>query len=213
MHSGIENVEIPDSHMACAAREVIRAAETTMLYNHSLRVFAFSWLSGRKLGVTVNAELLYICSLFHRAGVTERYRTRDSRFEVDSANAACQFMRSYGVPDETLSDAWYAIALHTTPGIAMHRKPLIALLSRGVETDMIGLHLGDFSIRQRAQVQEVFARGDRFKEKIIEALGAGMLNRPATTFGTINADIVDRLDPNYRRTNFCGLVLGSSWPD
>ncbi|MFL9910406.1 cytochrome b/b6 domain-containing protein [Paraburkholderia sp. RL17-337-BIB-A] len=34
---------------------------------------------------------------------------------------------------------------------------------------------------------------------------------PPATFGTINADILDRLDPNLRRIIFWGLVLGSSW--
>ena len=50
-----------------------------------------------------------------------------------------------------------------------------------------------------------------FKKKLLEAYARGMEHRPETTFGTLNADVLDRWDPNFRRLNFCGLVLGSDW--
>jgi hypothetical protein len=213
MRSGIEGLKIPGSQMARSARKAIREAESDLLYNHSHRVFAYGWLSGVRLGLMVDRELLYVCSLFHRAGVTDTYRSATLRFEIDGANAACRFLQSYDVGGDHIQEVWDAIALHTTPGIAMHKSPLVALLSRGVEVDMIGLHMDDFTDQQKAEVIGTYSRGERFKERIIEVLGEGMLKKPETVFGTVNADILERLDPDYRRKNFCGLILGSPWPD
>jgi hypothetical protein len=56
-------------------------------------------------------------------------------------------------------------------------------------------------------------RGPAFEELILEVLGEGMAQRPATTFGNIGADVLERWDPNFHRINFCGQVLGSKWKD
>ncbi len=209
----ITGLAIPDSAMARAARAFIREVECDLLFNHSNRVFAFGALSGAWLGLTQDVELLYVSALFHRIGLTRAYGSSLNRFEIDSANAARGFLESYEIPELSAQEVWNAIALHTTPGICSHMSPLVALLARGVEIDILGFHLGDFSPEQLKQILQEFPRERRFKEKIIDALGAGMRHRPGSTFGTVNADILDRIDPDYRRRNFCGLILGSEWAD
>jgi HD domain len=213
MPQSIAGLTIPTSAMSIAARELVSSAETELLFNHSNRVFAFGALSGVRHAIEVDSDLLYVSAMFHRVGLTEKHRGSQERFEIDSANAARHFLRSYGVSNDDIQEVWDAIALHTTPGIAKHKSPLVALLTRGVEADTIGLHLEDFSAEQKQQVLGAYRREEHFKEKIIEALGLGMQHRPETTFGTVNADILDRVDPKYRRRNFCGLVLGSVWAD
>jgi HD superfamily phosphodiesterase len=204
---------IPDTVMACSAREFVCGIETELLFNHSHRVFAFAALSGERHGLPVDPELLYVSALFHRVGLTDAHRRSTDRFEVDGANAARDFLLSHGILDAVVQEVWDAIALHTTPGIGRHKPPLVALVTRGVEVDTLGFHLDDFSQEQKRQMLDAYPREEHFKEKLIEALGSGMRHRPDTTFGTVNADILDRVDPNYRRMNFFGLVLGSEWAD
>jgi hypothetical protein len=48
---------------------------------------------------------------------------------------------------------------------------------------------------------------------MIEAIGRGLAHRPLSTFGTVGSDVLERLDPDFLRTNFCGLILGSPWED
>jgi len=66
---------------------------------------------------------------------------------------------------------------------------------------------------ERNAVLVEYPRGTGFKEKIIDVFAQAMASRPATTFGTVNADVLERCDPNYRRLNFCGLILGSDWKE
>ena len=133
------------------------------------------------------------------------------RFEVDSANAAREFLVRYALDETAISEVWTAIALHTTPGIPEFLSPLVALVSAGVQMDVRGARYDDFTAQQREDIVQAFPRECDFKKKLIEAYARGMEHRPATTYGTVNADVLDRWDPNYRRLNFCGLVLGSDW--
>jgi hypothetical protein len=134
------------------------------------------------------------------------------RFEVDGANAARDFMKSHGVPERDIEDVWTAIALHTTPGIPEHMRSTIALVTAGVEMDVLGIAYHDFSGEQRNQVCTHHPRETNFKENIIDHFANGIRNKPFTTFGNVKADVLALKDPNYRRINFCSIILGSPWP-
>nr|MBN3729196.1 phosphohydrolase [Burkholderia sp. Ac-20379] len=67
--------------------------------------------------------------------------------------------------------------------------------------------------RERAAVTAAYPRGAGFGEAVIAAIGRGLAHRPRSTAGTFGADVLDRIDPDYCRTNFCGQILGSPWRD
>jgi HD superfamily phosphodiesterase len=123
----IAGIRVPDSAMARAATQLVRDTEDDLLYNHSRRVFFWGALTGERKGLKYDSELLYIGAMFHDMGLTDAHSSPDLRFEVDGANAARNFLRSYGVPQHDIEDVWAAIALHTTPGIPEHMRPTIAL--------------------------------------------------------------------------------------
>jgi HD domain len=213
MGNRIAGIRIPDSPIAQAAAAMVLAGEPEILFRHAMRVFLFASLIGRRRGLAFDAELLYVAALFHDFGLTERYRHSRKRFEVDGANATHEFLDGHGVPADDVADAWHAVALHTTFGLHPYMAPLTALLGAGVETDLLALHFDEVSRAERDEVLQAWPRGAGFKELILEAFAAGMAQRAATTFGTVNADVLERCDPNYRRMNFSGLVLGSNWKE
>jgi len=213
MNKNVAGVEIPDSTLARAAFGHVRAIESELLLHHALRVFLFAAMIGYREAFVFDAELLYVGALFHNVGLNARYGCSRNRFEVDSADAAREFLRSHRVDETACTDVWNAIALHTTPGIPEHMPPLVALVSAGVQMDVRGARFHEFTVQQRDEIVRAFPRERGFKSKLIEAYARGMEHRPETTFGTVNADVLDRWDPDYRRLNFCGLVLGSEWPN
>ena len=103
---------------------------------------------------------------------------------------------------------WDAIALHTTPEIPWHKRPEIALVTGGVEADVLGDGLDEIAEENRASVLAAYPRVD-FKEGIVRAFADGFGYRPATTFGTMNTDILERTQPGYRRPNFCDLIAAN----
>ena len=213
MTQTIAGIAIPDSQLARAATQLVRDTETDLLFHHSRRVFLFGALAGRRLGLKYDPELLYVGALFHDMGLMPAYSSATERFEVDGANAARDFLRGYGIADGDIELVWDAIALHTTPGIPRHKKPVVALVTHGVEMDVLGLAYDEFTRDERDAVVLAHPREANFKEGIIAAFAEGTFRKPETTFGNVKADVLALKDPSYRRLNFCSLILGSAWND
>jgi len=209
--STIAGIKIPDTTMARDLTALIRDTEPDLLFHHSTRVYLFGALTGQRKGLAYDPELLYVGAMFHDIGLTKAYRDSTNRFEVDSANAARDFLRRYAIPEVSVETVWDAIALHTTPGIPEHKKPEVALVTSGVEMDVLGFAYQDFTSEEREAVVADYPRGTSFKHNIIDAFYEGMRRRPDSTFGTINDDVLAFKDPGFKRSDFCQVILGSDW--
>ena len=207
----ISGVTIPDTQIVREATELVRDTESSLLFNHSTRVYYFGSLAGKRRGLKFDPELLYIGAMFHDMGLTSRYRSNTDRFEVDSANAARTFLQQHNVPEQQIESVWTAVALHTTPGIPQYMHPVVALVTAGVEMDVLGIGYSEFAQTDREAVVQAYPRPAHFKEDIIEAFYDGMKHRPGTTFGTVNADVLADKDPGFQRENFCAVIRGSAW--
>ena len=199
---------IPDSRIAREAADLIRSVESDLLYYHSLRVYSWGALRGALRGLRYDPELLYVGAMFHDIGLVDGHRSEDLRFEVDGANAARDFLRLHGVTGDALRIVWDAIALHTTPGIPEHKEPEVALVTAGVEYDVLGFGFDEILSEDREAVLAAYPRVD-FKESIIQAFADGFAHKPGTTFGTVNADVLAEKLPGYERANFCAIIRGS----
>jgi hypothetical protein len=207
----INGIAIPDSKMAREATQLVRDTESDLLFHHSSRVYYWAALAGQHRELKVDHELLYIGCMFHDMGLTHEHCSCDKRFEVDGAFAAQDFMRQYGVNQADIDKVWAAIALHTTPGIPEFMAPEIALVTAGVEMDVLGIDYDKFSDEQREQVVKQHPRPAAFKEEIIQAFYDGIKNKPATTFGNVKADVIQDKEPGFEPLNFCSIIRASRW--
>ena len=212
MPSTVPGVRPPDSVLARAITELVRDTESPLLFHHSSRVYYFGALAGQHRNVRFDPELLYAGAMFHDMGLTPQYSSAHERFEVDGANAARDFLRSRSIPPADVDTVWTAIALHTTPGIPHHMHPVVALVTAGVEMDVLGLTYHEYSDAERKAVVRAHPRSDHFKEDIIQAFYNGIKRKPDTTFGNVKADVLADKDPTFQRGNFCSVIRGSAWP-
>ena len=207
----MQGVSIPDSKLASEITELIRDTESPLLFHHSSRVYYFGALAGKHRGLSFDPELLYAGAMFHDMGLTPKHSSAHERFEVDGANAAREFLRGHRIPQADIDTVWTAIALHTTPGIPGHMHPVVALVTAGVEMDVLGLTYAEFSDTERNAVVSAHPRGEKFKEDIIQAFYDGIKRKPETTFGNVKADVLADKDPTFKRGNFCRLIRESAW--
>lgn len=207
----VAGIKIPDSSMAKAATELVRETETDLLFHHSRRVFLFGALVGERQKVNYDAELLYIGAMFHDMGIMDQYASETERFEVDGANAARNFLSSYDVAERDIDDVWDSIALHTTPGIPKHKRPTVALVTAGVEMDVLGIGYDEFPEAQRREICACHPRGLKFKHGILTSFCLGTIRKPETTFGNVKADVLSKMDPSYKRKDFAEMILNSPW--
>jgi HD superfamily phosphodiesterase len=209
----VAGVTVPDTPLTRDVTEFIRNAENDLLFDHSRRVFFFGALQGRRRNLEPDLELLYVGAMFHDLGLTDLYRTSSSlRFEVDGANAARDFLLQHGVDEGEARKVWLGIALHTTPGVPEFLEPEIALVTAGVETDVLGIGHDDLSPDTLSAVTAAHPRPD-FKHQILQAFTEGMKHRPRSTFGTMNADVLAHFDPSFVRDDFVTTILNNSWPE
>ncbi|ODR19668.1 HD domain-containing protein [Mycolicibacterium porcinum] len=209
----IAGIELPATALVRETTEYIRDVEDDLLFHHSRRVFYFGALQGLRRGLQPDLELLYVGAMFHDLGLTEPYRTTSQlRFEVDGANAARDFLLQRGVDEAAARKVWLGIALHTTPGVPEFLDPEIALVTAGVETDVLGIGRADLAPEDRDAVTTAHPRPD-FKNRILRAFTDGVRNRPGTTFGTVNSDLLAHFDDEFVREDFVEMILANSWPE
>lgn len=205
-------VRVPDSKLAREATELVRDAASDLIYDHSRRVYFFGALQGRNRDLSFDPELLYIAAMFHDLGLGEPFHGSGRRFEVDSADEARRFLQARQVPEDSIRRVWTAIALHTTPGVPEFMEPEVALVTAGVEYDVLGIGYHDLTEADRAAVVALHPRPD-FKQRILEAFTEGVRPKPETTFGNVKADVLVHYVPGFERGDFVRTILDSPWAE
>jgi hypothetical protein len=208
----IAGIELPDTGMAADATRQVAETSSPLLFHHSRRVFLFASLHASMLGLAPDPELLYVAAMFHDTGLHTPASDEVQRFEIDGADNARRFLLEHGVSREAAELVWLAIALHTTPGVPGRMAPEIALTYQGVLTDAIGAGLADIAPAAIDEIVAAHPRGD-FKNGFVQAFLDGLRHRPDTTYGTINADILERFVPGFKSASVVDRVMHSPWAD
>jgi hypothetical protein len=199
---------VPDTQLTREATGLLREFSTPLLFNHSHRVFFWANELGRHTGEKFDVELLFVCAAFHDLGLLKKFSSTADRFEVDSANAARQFLEHHGIPETRIQTAWDAISLHTTPGIGQYKQLEVELLFNGVGLDVLGIGYETFPEDLRKTVVARFPRV-YFKEEIAKAFLGGFESKTQSTEGTCNEDICSHFIRNYKRSNFYEQIQNS----
>lgn len=207
----VAGVAVPDSRLAREVSELVRDTQPPLLFHHSSRVYYWGALTGKRRGLRYDPELLYVGAMFHDMGLTAQHASADKRFEVDGANAARDFLQSHGIVERDIEIVWTAIALHTTPGIPQYMHPVVALVTAGVEMDVLGIAFSEFTETERQAIVRAHPRPGHFKEEIIQAFYDAIHKKPETTFGNVKADVLADKDPSFRPENFCRMIRASAW--
>ncbi|MFE7709345.1 HD domain-containing protein [Streptomyces sp. NPDC057486] len=203
---------VPDTKLAREATELVHEAAGELIYHHSRRVYFFGVLQGRNRDLSFDPELLYIAAMFHDLGLREQFRTSGRRFEVDGADEARRFLQAHEVPEDSVRRVWTAIALHTTPGIPEFMEPEVALVTAGVEYDVLGIGYADIPAAEREEIVALHPRPD-FKTRILGAFTDGIRHKPETTFGNVKADVLQHYLPGFERGDFVRTILDSPWAE
>ncbi|WP_371673863.1 HD domain-containing protein [Streptomyces sp. NBC_00289] len=207
----IAGVEIPRTAAVTEATDVLREMTGPLLFHHSRRVFLFGSLHARHLGLEPDPELLYIAAMFHDTGLVTPFSGTEQRFEIDGADHARGFLLGRGFSQSAADLVWAAVALHTTPGIPGRMGPETAATHYGVLTDAVGWGLDGMDGDAVEEITVTHPRGE-FKKEFLEAFVEGLKNRPDTTYGTVNSDVLEHFVPSFRRTSMVERITGAPWP-
>ena len=207
----LAGIKVTDTTLVRDAVELSRSSLEPYLFNHVMRSWLFGILLSEGAEIAPDPELLAVSAVLHDLGLTDRY-TAENRFEVDGANAARAFLKKRGISTKQMQIVWDAIALHTTPSIAPHKEPEVAMTHLGISADVIGIGLEQIPQDKQRAILTEFPRL-AFKNQFKECLCNVVRRKPATSFDNILRDFGSRYVEGFTPPNFADLVANAPFSE
>ena len=204
-------IKVPDTALVRDAIDLSRSLLEPFLFNHVMRSWLFGILLSEAAEVTPDAELLAVAAILHDLGLTERY-TAENRSEVDGANAAREFMKDRGISAQQTQVVWDAIALHTTPTLALHKEPEVVMTHSGIAVDVLGAGLDRIPREKQRAILTAFPRL-AFKDQFKGCLCNVVRQKPMTAIDNILRDFGIRYVEGITPPNFADLVAGAPFSE
>jgi hypothetical protein len=207
----LAGIEVTDTTLVRDAVELSRSLLEPYLFNHVMRCWLFGILLSEGARPAPDPELLAVSAVLHDLGLTDRYAA-ENRFEVDGANAARAFLKGRGISTQRTQLVWDAIALHTTPSIALHKEPEVAMTHSGITVDVIGLGLDRIAQDKQRAILAEFPRL-AFKNQFKDCLCSVVRRKPATSFDNILRDFGSRCVEGFTAPSFADIFANAPFSE
>ena len=207
----IAGVSVPDGPLITAVIEHAQRLSEPYLFNHAMRSWLFAEAIGRAKGIDYDREVVAIGTVLHDIGLTASV-SGPNRFEVNGADAALSFIRGKDLSDRRAQLIWDLVALNSTPSLALHKEPEVAVGTMG-----IGLDYGGFGIEAlpTADVERILSAFPRLKMKqqFAETCYRLVTNKPETSHDNFLRDFGDRFVPGYKAVSTVDLLMDAPFDE
>lgn len=133
------DLPFPRTDLALEAMRFARRVEEPAIFNHSMRAYLYGRFLGERRGLLpgrdYDDELLFLGCVLHDTGLSTQ-GDGDQPFDLDGADVAARFLAERGMAADRIEIVWDAIALHLYSGIAVRKRPEIALVTLGSGYDL-----------------------------------------------------------------------------
>src|SRR5262245_16054782 len=161
-----------------------------------MRSWLFAEAIGRMKGIEYDQEVVAIGTILHDIGLTATV-SGPNRFEVNGADAALLLIRGKGLSDRRPQLIWDLIALNSTPSVALHKEPEVAVGTMGIARDYCGFGVEALSA---TDVERIFEASPRLmmKQKFTETCCRIVTAKPETSYDNFLRDFGERFVPGYK---------------
>jgi hypothetical protein len=208
----IAGISLPDSLLVTQAVEYAQEIYEPYLFNHALRSWLFAAKIGRVKGIDCDLEVVAVGTILHDIGLSAGV-PGPNRFEVNGAIAAHSFVKDRGLSERRGQILWDLVALNSTPSIALHKEPEVALGTMG-----IGLDWGGFGFEEliaSAEMTEILRAFPRLKMKkrFAEACCHVVTTKPETASDNFLRDFGERFVPGYKPVSTVDLLMNAPFDE
>jgi hypothetical protein len=204
-------VSVPDSPLITAAVEHARKLYEPYLFNHAMRSWLFAARIGQLKGIDCDLEVVAIGTILHDIGL-EAAVPGSNRFEVNGAAAARSFVREQGVSSRRAQLIWDLVALNSTPSIALHKEPEVALGTMGIGLDYAGFGFDLIPPADTADILRAFPRL-QMKDQFAETCRRLVAARPETSSDNFLRDFGERFVPGYKPVSTVDLLMNAPFEE
>jgi hypothetical protein len=207
----IAGVPVTDTPLIAAAIEYAQRLSEPYLFNHAMRSWLFSEAIGRIKGMEYDREVVAIGTILHDIGLTASV-SGSNRFEVNGADAAVSFIKSHGVTDRRVQLIWDLVALNSTPSLALHKEPEVAVGTMG-----IGLDYGGFGVQalRSGDVERILSAFPRLKmkDRFADTCCRLVTAQPETSYDNFLRDFGERFVPGYKSVSTVDLLMNAPFDE
>jgi hypothetical protein len=207
----IAGVSVPDDPLIRAAIDYAQRLSEPYLFNHAMRSWLFAELIGRAKGIDYDREVVAVGTILHDIGLTPGVPGAN-RFEVNGAHAARTFVAGRGLSDRRAQLIWDLVALNSTPSLALHKEPEVAVGTMGIGLDYGGFGLDTLAAADVDRVLAAFPRL-KMKDRFSQACCRLVIARPETSYDNFLRDFGERFVPGYRVVSTVDLLMNAPFED
>ncbi len=198
-------VSVPDSPLIGEALDYAQRLYEPYLFNHAVRSWLFAETIGRVRGMEYDREVVAIGTLLHDIGLTAGV-SGPNRFEVNGADATRSFIKDKGLSDRREQLIWDLVALNSTPSLALHKEPEVAVGTMGIGLDYGGFGAELVPPATMTAILESFPRL-RMKTRFADACCRLVTARPESSFDNFLRDFGERFVPGYTTVSTVDLLM------
>jgi hypothetical protein len=207
----IAGVSVPDSPLITAAIEYAQKLSEPYLLNHAMRSWLFAETIGRIKQIEYDREVVAIGTILHDIGLTASV-SGPNRFEVNGADAALSFIKGKGLSDRRAQLIWDLVALNSTPSLALHKEPEVAVGTMGIGLDYGGFGVEALSTADVERILSAFPRL-RMKQRFAETCCQLVKAKPETSQDNFLRDFGERFVPDYKAVSTVDLLMNAPFDE
>ena len=207
----ITGVSVPDSPLITGVLEYAQRLSEPYLFNHAVRSWLFAVKIGQMKAIDCDLEVISVGTILHDIGLTGGV-SGSNRFEVNGADAARLFIKDRGISGRRAQLVWDLVALNSTPSIALHKEPEVALGTMGIGLDYGGF---GFELIPPAEISEIIRAFPRLrmKDKFAETCRHLVAAKPETSFDNFLRDFGERFVPGYKAISTVDLLMNAPFAE
>ena len=207
----IAGITVADGPLIAAAIEYAQRLSEPYLFNHAMRSWLFAETIGRIKGIDYDHEVVAIGTMLHDIGLTATV-SGPNRFEVNGADAALSFVKGKGLSDRHAQLIWDLIALNSTPSLALHKEPEVAVGTMGIGLDYGGFGVEALPAADVGLILSAFPRL-KMKQRFAETCCRLVTAKPETSHDNFLRDFGERFVPGYKAVSTVDLLMNAPFDE
>ena len=201
----LAGVRVPGSPLIAEVLEYAQKLYDPYLFNHAMRSWLFAATIGQSKGIDCDLEVVAVGTILHDIGLSANVAGAN-RFEVNGAAAARSFVKERGVSDRRAQLIWDLVALNSTPSLALHKEPEVALGTMGIGLDYGGFFFELIPSADMAVILRAFPRLE-MKTRFAETCCRLVTSKPETSSDNFLRDFGERFVPGYKPVSTVDLLM------
>jgi len=207
----IAGVTVQDTWLLTAVIEYAQRLSEPYLFNHAMRSWLFAETIGRVKGIDYDHEVVAIGTILHDIGLTASV-SGPNRFEVNGADAALSFIKGARLSDRRAQLIWDLIALNSTPSLALHKEPEVAVGTLGIGLDYGGFGIEAVPAGDVERILGAFPRL-RMKQRFAETCCRLVTAKPETSQDNFLRDFGERFVAGYKAVSTVDLLMNAPFDE